>query len=202
MADETVKPLGVELRFRPLDAERLRETLEALLRWEPGLAPGLVDRLSDLDAEGPEPWRDELWGLLAERCARGERVGWSLFSADGLAALNVGCGPEEVTMSVTVPRGDGDPEERLRALVESAAPALGMVVERDTPDDELILQGLDGLESLPPLLYVDRDAAERFGGLEHVRSAPCPSEELGDGVLLRVTESARDDVRRHLGIGT
>jgi hypothetical protein len=202
VADETVRPLGVELRFRPLDAERLRKTLDALLRWEPGLAPGSVDRLSDVDAEGPEPWRDELWALLAERCASGERVGWSLFSADGRAAVNVGCGPKEVTMSVTVPRGSGDPEERFRALVESTAPALGMVVERDTPDDELILQGLDGLESLPQLLYVDRDAAERFGGLEHVRNGPSPSEGLGEGVLLRIPESAREEVRRHLGIGT
>jgi hypothetical protein len=185
--------LGVELRFpRCGDAQRLRPTFAALLRWDPELAPGSADRLSDLDADGPEPWRDELWTLLVERCADGGPLGWSLFSAGGRRAVNVSCEPEGVAISITLPRPRNE-VDRFRALVlglPAAWPvALALAFDPDSPDEELVLQGLGQLRRPAPLLYVDHRIATRIGGLEHLRDAAFATEELDRGVLVRTRDS-------------
>ncbi len=212
--------LGIELRFRPGASDaRWLGALEALLAHEQRLRPSLVDRLSDADAQGPEPWHDALLPELARRCAGDELSSWSLLRADDPAVgVTVARWQAEVAVSIALPEPSRPVPEYVAGLIEAlagtVAPALGMAFDRATADAEFVMQGLRGLRDVPPLLYLDARSAARTGGVAHAREAPCSVIELNRGssgliLVVRVlpwgepAAAARADierVRRFLGV--
>jgi hypothetical protein len=183
--------LGVDLRFwpDPLACERWESALAAVLGWEPRLQPTHVDRLSDTDAEEPEPWLDSYWEVLARKCASEERFAWLLSRVDaeriGMSVARRGAGVE---MSLAVPRPPRDLRSYFLALLEAlrgvAPPAIVALFARGSDDAEVMLQGLRGLKDLPPWLYLDARALLRIGGVTRLRDAPCEVVDAPGGLLL------------------
>jgi hypothetical protein len=188
--------LGIELRFRPYPAAQTwKQTLNALLAWEPQLRPTFVDKLSDPNAEEPEPWSEALADDLAHRCATEAFTSWLLFREDDEEIrLAVSRREVEVQFSLVAPRPAKDPVqylfELLKGLSTGARPALGMLFDAESDDAEVIMQGLRGLRTVPPLLYVDLQASNYIGGVARLRNAPCETLDApGGGVLLVIRRS-------------
>ena len=188
----TQQMMGVELRFRPLpDAVIWTAVFTALWDWEPRLVPSHVDRLTDLEVEEPEPWSDSQQATLAQRLAQGRYFSWLLFREDdeetGMQILRR---QSELELSIRAPRPDEDAAKgllRLLALLEGTAlPALVMVYAGGSKDAELAMQGLHGLQDVPPLLYLDEWAIDRVGGRVAIRRLPIPAHVAPGGLLLVV----------------
>jgi hypothetical protein len=190
MTDEK-RVLGIELRFwpDPLPEERWAGALASVLGWEPRLQPTHVDRLTDLDAQEPEPWLDSYWKELARKCASEERFAWLLSRADaeriGMSVARRGAGVE---MSLAVPRPPRDLRSYFLGLLEAlkgVAPlAIAALFARDSDDEEIMSQGLRGIKDLPPWLYLDARALKRIGGITRLQDAPCEVVDASGGLLL------------------
>lgn len=184
--------MGVELRFRPMpDADAWSAVFSALWAWEPRLVPSHVDRLTDLEVEEPEPWSGAQQTNLAQRLARGRYFSWLLFRQDdeetGIQILRR---QNEVELSVRAPRPDEDAATRLLQLLVllqgAATPALAMAYAGGSQDAELTIQGLHGLQDVPPLVYLDDWAIDRIGGRAAIRQLPVPAHLAPGGLLLVV----------------
>lgn len=210
--------LGIELRFwpDPLPEERWSGVLASVVAWEPRLHPTHVDRLSDLDAEEPEPWLESYWEELARRCASEERFAWLLSKADHeRVAMSVARRGAGVEMSLAVPSPPGDLRSYFLGLLEAlkgAAPlAMAALFARGSDDAEIMLQGLRGLKDLPPWLYLDTRAIGRIAGVDQLRNSPCEVLDAPGGLLLVIRSSpwgapSREEkekvgaVKRYIGV--
>lgn len=183
--------LGIELRFwpDPLPTERWSAVLTSVLAWEPRLQPTHVDRLSDLEAQEPEPWLESYWEELARKCAAEERFAWLLSRADHeRIAMLVACQGVGIETSLAVPQPPRDLRSyflRLLEALKGAAPlAIAALFSRDSDDVEVMSQGLRGLKDLSPWLYLDMRAIERIGGVDWIRGASCEVIDTPGGLLL------------------
>jgi hypothetical protein len=126
--------LGIDLRFwpDPLPVELWASVLISVLAWEPRLQPTHFARLSDLDAQEPEPWLDSYWEELARKCASEERFAWLLSRADQeRVAMSVARRGAGVEMSLAVPSPPGD----LRSYLREVAPLV--LTEPETEEGSL-----------------------------------------------------------------
>ena len=184
--------LGIELRFWPSGSmEVWKQTFSAVFTWNPLLHPTHVDRLSDVDAEQPEPWSDALLAEMIRRCAEGQQFSWMLFSEKNEdIGITVARRQHEVEMSMAVPRPTEDLPNYffglLDALKGGASIGLGMLFDRESEDAECMMQGLRGVKDISPLLYLDSRALERAGGISRLRNAPCKVIDAPSGGLLLV----------------
>ena len=190
--------LGIELRFRAGPPPQAWEgVLQATLAWAPQLQPTHVDRLSDMDALEAEPWSTGRVSELARRLANESNLAWMLFQADTeVAGITMRRKEDEVEMSIRLPwqsekpsASSGVRDELLRllhALESSVCPALGMAYDANSPDAEMIMQGMRGLKDIPPLLYLDAGSAACAGGIERLRRAPCETLDAPCGGILLV----------------
>lgn len=186
----TQQMMGVELRFRPIpDVGIWAAVFAALWEWQPRLVPSHIDRLTDLEVEESEPWSAGQQTTLAQRLAQGRYFSWLLFRQDdeetGMQVLHR---QSEVELSIRAPRPDEDVANGLLRLLTAlegvALPALAMVYAGGSQDAELTMQGLHGLQDVPPLVYLDEWAVERIGGREAIRRLPVPAQAAPGGLLL------------------
>ncbi len=185
----TQQMMGIELRFRPIpDAGTWTAVFGALWKWEPRLVPSHIDRLTDLEVEEPEPWSAGQQTTLAQRLAQGRYFSWLLFRQDdqetGMQVLHR---RTEVELSIRRPRPNEEAASsllRLLAALEGIAlPALAMVYAGGSQDAELTMQGLHGLQDVPPVFYLDEWAIERIGGREALRRLPISAQAAPGGLL-------------------
>jgi hypothetical protein len=198
--------LGVELRFR-VDTRVVPwgQTIAALLRWEPELAPTHLDRLSDADADGPEAWSEALWPELARRCAEAAGTVWTLTREKGRRSMTWVRRRSQVECSIAVPRPRGDVLKYFAGLVGTLeagiVPAMAMAFDGDSKDAGLMVQGLHALDEVPPLLFLARETAERLGLYVRTTAAPCEAVTIACGTVLVVrpdpfARPAREELRR------
>jgi len=201
-----VNVLCIGLRFRPeFTLEQWTRTLRAILEWEPSLAPTHVHRRDDPAAVPREPWTDALWPELSSRLAGPKPFSWGLEHLDGVeTSLDAGRGlhQNDVLIALDKPRGSlvRRFESLLAALQGAAVPALGFLYECQGPDAELAMQGMQRLDRLPPVLYLDQRAAERLGGLPRLRDAPADVHPSPGGLIIELRDPfdapSPDDQRR------
>ena len=183
--------LGIELRFlHNTFSELWVQTLNTIFVWDPSLLPTHIDRLSDIDAKEAEPWSRSLIEEIAQRCATKQRFAWMLFREDeGEIGMSIALREDEVEMSMGLKRPTIDLvdyfQNLLIALEGKISPMLGMLFDRNSPNAELVMQGLRGLKDVPPLLYLDAQAIEIAGGIDWLRTSPCEKIDMpGSGLLL------------------
>jgi hypothetical protein len=150
-----------------------------------------------MDALEAEPWSTGRAPELARRLANENNLAWMLSREDDeVAGITMRRKEDEVEMSIRLPwqsqkplTGSGVPDELLRllhALESSVCPALGMAYDANSPDAEMIMQGIHGLKGIPPCLYLDARSAACAGGIERLRRAPCETRNAPCGGILLV----------------
>lgn len=187
--------LAVELRFRPHPSAAAWSGLFAsLLAWEPRLRPTHVEKSEHYHLDEPEPWTPEMAAELAARCAGEDRFAWTLLNPGEGCAMTFDRRSVEVAVSLALPRPASPPTffpTLLEALREGIRPSLAMLFDLYSRQDaEVMSQGLRGLKTVPPILYLDAWAVERAGGRARLRNAPCEVLETPDGGLLLVTRAS------------
>jgi hypothetical protein len=211
--------LSFQLRFRPAaDAALWRRVNETILRWDDRLALRHVKQ-----ASGPDPDVDDAWSAaraeqLAALTAGPDRFMWIIFSGEGEDhGINVLGKSIEVAYSIKIPWPKDPPKDRFVALLDVLSgvrlPALAMVYDHETKDQALVMEGLKGLTRIPPLAYLDADAAQRAGGSAKLHAAPAPAEvtDIAGGVLVASRKELKGEttaaerkqlaaIARHLGI--
>ncbi len=187
----TNQTLRVELCFRPNPfAARWLQVLPVVWAWEPRVKPSRLERLSDAEFSGrPEPWTEAFAEELARRCASEPPLAWMLFGEEG--ALRVAHEGSYVKLSVILTPPPVELASWFLRLIElfpeEQRPALAMLFDPESKQDgELIMQGLDQLFDVPPLFYIDGQAATQLGGLERMKNAPVDVREAPGGLMFLV----------------
>jgi hypothetical protein len=209
--------LAVELRFLPASNARTWDNvLEALITWVPALRPATVLRLADPE-QREQPWSPLLRSAICQACAASVKNGWLLAAESGpVGAITIDIRSKELRCSLALPRLDKSPIDAMLGLLALLhpihRPAVAMAFDlNNRVDSELVMQGLDGLSQLPPLLFFDESSATAVGGAAYIRTAPCPVRSAPDGLILELhpnfwepqTENDRiriSAVERHFGI--
>lgn len=213
-------PLDVQLRFWPDPvAAHWLALIDALVGWDPRLRADSYEVLiGDADARLREaPWGADTAQTLARRCAGGDAFLWQMVSDDD---HRWGCGGRGgwIKLDLQVPLRANSAADLylalLAALPATCRPAMAMLTSAADPSVIFGLQGLQGLEDLPPLLHLDRRAlAQIRGGADAARATPCQLRDAPDGGLLFVVRPdpfrrpSQDDelrareVAAYLGIG-
>lgn len=209
--------LAIDLCFHPAGGPAGWDAvLHALRGWLPGFRPDEVDRLSDQDWRGTEPWSEQRWGgRLAVGLAGPSRFAWTLFHTAAGTAITVARHRDEVRLAVAMPPPAADTVTLLLDLLRRlpTPPELALVYDPESPEDgELRMQGMRELADLPPVLYLGAEAARAVGGVDRARKAPALGvAEHAGGVVLRARSSVLDPptrqerqrlrrLRRYLGI--
>jgi hypothetical protein len=204
--------VGLRFRAGPV-AHQLPALFTALAAWDRKLTPATAYRIRGPESPAPARWSEELAAQLAQGCAAGAPVDWTIVPKGGAANYHVRYRFSQILFDLDFRWRGGSLSAHARALLERLPPPLwpAMLYCIDVVgDEEMTLDGLHVLMSMPPVLYLDGPAAGRLGW-ERLRSAPCDVSELGGGVLLTVEDDLRASTRpeartrraavfRHLGL--
>jgi hypothetical protein len=191
--NESTPILAVDMSFRSrADIPLWEAALHSLIEVDPGFDPARLER-HRLEPGEPEPWSDAFIPELARLCSTSTPTMWRVFREGDSRSLTVSANQNEVKLTLTLP-SPGEPTARFLEVIDACPsdlrPVLATGFEPSSADDtELLLQGLDGLRQVPPLLYLDCAAVERLGRAS-LESSPCEVRRLDHGAVLLVTRAA------------
>ncbi len=201
----TAARLRIELDFSPgRSADRFRRALLEIVAWRRELAPRSLERSSDADAPAePEIWTDARWDDVAMLAAGDAPRSWSLFASD--AALVVARERASTRISIVLPRPADDPFTLLASLLGELGtrdvPALAMAFDPESRDERFILQGIERLDDVPPILFLEGRLLASVGGAERLLSAAPEARSVAGGVLVRAGQDrARETLRTLLAL--